>query len=118
MGASASALSPERRAKLMAMSEGDQERLLKQVEELKGLGLSEEKAIERMIKEFEDAVADDWAWGMPGKDVVRRDSIYSDDDERRSGCKSQPGSNAGSKPGSVASSPAKTGGLMHMAESK
>ena len=33
-----------------------------------------------MIKEFEDAVDNEWAWGMPGKDVVRRDSIYSDDD--------------------------------------
>ena len=105
MGASAAALTPERRARLTQMSESDQLKLKRQVEELKSLGLTEEKAIERMIKEFEDAVNDDWAWGMPGKDVVRRDSIYSDDDDRRS-------SKSGSKPGSVASSPARPSHLM------
>lgn len=94
MGASAAALSPEKRAKLEGMSESDQLNLQKQVEELKALGLSEEKAIARMIKEFEDAVDNEWAWGMPGKDVVRRDSIYSDDD-RGSESKSAPHSAAG-----------------------
>jgi hypothetical protein len=106
MGAAASSLTPERRAKLAQMSEGDQLKLMKQIEELKGLGLSEEKAIERMIKEFEDAVNDDWAWGMPGRDVVRRDSIYSDDDDRKSEAKSASRSN------SVASSPARPSHMM------
>ena len=94
MGASAAALSPERRAKLEGMSEEDQLNLQRQVGELMALGLSQEKAIERMVKEFEDAVANDWAWGMPGKDVVRRDSIYSDDD-RGSDYKSASSSAAG-----------------------
>jgi hypothetical protein len=110
MGAAASSLTPERRAKLAQMSESDQLKLQKQIEELKGLGLSEEKAIERMIKEFEDAVNDDWAWGMPGKDVVRRDSIYSDDDERRS----RSASDAKSASNSVASSPARPNHMMGM----
>ena len=105
MGATASSLSPERRAKLAGMSEGDQMKLQKQVEELKGLGLTEEQAVERMIKEFEDAVNDDWAWGMPGRDVVRRDSIYSDDD-RGSDAKSASRSN------SIAGSPARPNHMM------
>jgi len=108
MGASAAALSPERRAKLEGMSQADQMKLQNQVEELKGLGLSEEKAIERMIKEFEEAVDNDWAWGMPGKDVVRRDSIYSDDDKSES----KSGAN------STASSPFRSSPLKDRAESK
>ena len=105
MGSTASSLTPERRAKLAQMSESDQIKLQKQVEELKGLGLSEEAAVERMIKEFEDAVADDWAWGMPGKDVVRRDSIYSDEDNRSD-------AKSGSRANSIAGSPARPSHMM------
>tara|TARA_A100001035_G_C27720394_1_gene471608 strand:- start:665 stop:1000 length:336 start_codon:yes stop_codon:yes gene_type:complete len=111
MGASAAALSPERRAKLEGMSQDDQMKLQKQVEELKSLGLSQEAAIERMIKEFEDAVDNDWAWGMPGKDVVRRDSIYSDDDTPR-------GSESKSAPHSASGTPMRGSPLKDRAEAK
>ena len=100
MGASASALTPDRQKKLMDMTETDRIKLQTQVDELiSDYGLSEAEAVQRMIEKFERLVDNEYAWGLPGTDVIRRDSIYDSDDDRHpsnkgSPCRSRSQSNA------------------------
>jgi hypothetical protein len=40
-----------------------------------------EDAVQIMLREYETAVDQEWAWGMEAKNVIRRDSIFDDEEE-------------------------------------
>ena len=73
MGSSASMnLTADRQAKLALMSDEDRGKLQKQMLEWIGLGKTEEQAVQIMLKEYENAVDQDWAWGYVKEIVIAK----------------------------------------------
>ena len=65
-------LTADRQAKLALMSDEDRGKLQKQMLEWIGLGKTEEQAVQMMLKEYEDAVDQDWAWGYVKEIVIAK----------------------------------------------